>query len=224
MTRPKILVIEDDENICDLLKIYLQKDYRLFFARDGSQGVSAFRAVKPDLVILDLMLPLINGWEVCRLIRQESGVPIIMLTARDAVEDRVQGLDLGADDYVVKPFDPRELTARIRARLRKAGAAELLVAGNLTLDMKTYRVTCGGRPVELTPKEIRLLHFFLVNRNAVLTREQILEKVWGYDYAGGTRTVDMHVKKLRDKLKGGSGWQIKTIYGVGYKFEVTGDV
>ncbi|MCL6635023.1 MAG: response regulator transcription factor [Peptococcaceae bacterium] len=223
----RILVIDDDRNICELLQLYLEREgYRVLLAHDGSEGLDAFRRENPDLVILDIMLPLISGWDVCRLIRRHSGVPIIMLTARDASEEKVSGLDMGADDYVVKPFDPREVAARVRARLRKreggteAAGKSLLAAPGLILDMKKYEVRCGERLVNLSPREIQLLHYFLVNKNVVLSREQILDKVWGYGYAGETRTVDMHVKKLREKLKGGTGWEIKTVFGVGYKFEV----
>lgn len=225
--KPKILVVDDDENICDLLKLYLDKDgCHTVFAHDGSRGLDAFRSENPDLIILDIMLPVINGWEVCRLIRQSSAVPIIMLTARDSSEEKVSGLDMGADDYVVKPFDPREVAARVRAHLRKGkpaaetSAEGVLESGDLTLDIKSYEVLVRGTPVTLAPKEIQLLHFLMVNKNMVLTRDQLLEKVWGYDYVGETRTVDMHVKKIREKLAGGTGWEIKTVYGVGYKFEV----
>lgn len=223
----KVLVIDDDQNICDLLHLYLKNDgYELIFAHEGSAGLDAFRRETPHLVVLDLMLPVISGWEVCQLIRKSSDVPIIMLTARDTSEDKVSGLDMGADDYIIKPFDPKEVAARIRARLRKSrtggkpGREDPFVAGNLSLDMKKYEAVCAGTPVALSPREIQLLHYFLLNKNIVLSREQILEKVWGFDYAGETRTVDMHVKKLREKLQGGAGWQIKTVYSVGYKFEV----
>lgn len=221
----KILIIDDDKNICELLQLYLKKDgYNLFFAHDGSEGMDIFKRENPDLVILDLMLPLISGWEVCRLIRQRSAIPIIMLTARDSSEEKVSGLDMGADDYVIKPFDPKELAARVRAHLRKRSDGEaagtgVLTAEDLALDIRKYEVRYQGKPVSLAPKEIQLLHYLMINRNIVLTREQILEKVWGYEYAGETRTVDMHIKKLREKLEGGISWEIRTIYGVGYKFE-----
>lgn len=223
----KILIIDDDKNICDLLQLYLSRDgHSLVFAHDGSRGLNVFKREIPDLVILDIMLPVINGWEVCRLIRQQSSVPIIMLTARDTSEEKISGLDMGADDYVIKPFDPREVAARVRAHLRKkasggeAPGKGVLTLGDLSLDIKRYEVVCRGKPVTLAPKEIQLLHFLMANKNIVLTREQILEKVWGYDYAGETRTVDMHVKKIREKLKGGTGWEIRTVHGVGYKFEI----
>lgn len=223
----KILVIDDDKNICDLLQLYLGREgHTITLAHDGSQGLDAFRRENPDLVILDIMLPVINGWEVCKMIRQTSAVPIIMLTARDTREEIISGLDMGADDYVIKPFDPREVAARVRAHLRKKSggggtAGEgLLALGNLALDIKKFEVVCQGKPVNMAPKEIQLLHYLMANKNIVLTREQILEKVWGYDYVGETRTVDMHIKKIREKLKDGAGWEIRTVHGVGYKFEV----
>lgn len=276
MAGAKILVVDDDENICELLKLYLSKEgHHLVFAHDGSSALNAYRQEQPDIMILDLMLPLINGWEVCKMIRMESELPIIMLTAKDAPEEKIKGLDIGADDYVTKPFDPNEVCARVRVQLRKrktglsvsgdsptfpsapstlsgsssatpansrvipsgnafsslsantqggsvpsATPSSTLQAGNLTLDIKSYEASCGGAKIALTPKEIQLLHYLMRNRNIVLTREQILEQVWGYEYAGETRTVDMHVKKLREKLAVNQGWEIKTIYGVGYKFEV----
>ncbi|GBF33804.1 phosphate regulon transcriptional regulatory protein PhoB [Desulfocucumis palustris] len=223
-----VLVVDDDSNICELLQLYLSRDgHRLLFAHNGSTALDIFRSEKPDLVILDIMLPIINGWEVCQLIRKDSDIPVIMLTARDASEDKVSGLDMGADDYVVKPFDPLEVAARVRAHLRKRkaaggdGTADTLRVGGLVMDMEKYEVRLNGKPVELTPKETQLLHFMVLNKNIVLTRNRLLEKVWGYDYVGETRTVDMHVKKLREKLDSREQpWLIKTIYGVGYKFEV----
>ena len=172
------------------------------------------------------MLPVINGWEVCRIIRRQSGVPIIMLTARDTSGEKVSGLDMGADDYVIKPFDPREVAARVRAHLRSKGPGSrtagenVIMLGNLALDISRHEVLCGGEQVTLAPKEIQLLHYLMANKNIVLSRERLLENVWGYDYAGETRTVDMHVKKIREKLRGGAGWELKTVHGVGYKFEV----
>lgn len=222
----KILVVDDDRNICTLLELYLRREgYSLSFAHDGSAALDAFREAKPDLVILDLMLPVISGWEVCRLIRRESDVPIIMLTARDTSEDKIAGLDLGADDYVVKPFDPGEVAARVRARLRGKGHLDgdtggAFVTGNLRLDSRSYEVICNGEQVELSPREFQLLEYMIRNRNIVLARDRILEEVWGYDYPGTTRTVDMHVKKLREKLNPPAGWRIRTVYGIGYKFEV----
>lgn len=222
-----ILIADDDRNICELLNLYLSRDgYRLLFAHDGSQALDVFHREQPDLILLDIMLPIINGWEVCRLIRQSSDVPIIMITARDASEDKVSGLDMGADDYVVKPFDPGEVAARVRAQLRKltkearTAPGRRITVGDLVIDNGSFEVLLKGVPVELTPKEFQLLQFLAANRNLVLSREQLLEQVWGYQYPGETRTVDMHIKKLREKLgSGGDSWQIKTIYGIGYKFE-----
>jgi DNA-binding response OmpR family regulator len=219
----KVLIIDDDKNICKLLELYLRQDEcRVVFAHDGSTGIRVFRDEKPDIVILDLMLPVMDGWEVLQIIRQESDVPVIMLTARDACEDKVTGLDLGADDYVVKPFDPREVSARVRAHLRKVGEdeSEVMVAGNIVLDSKKHEVTCGGEQVALTPKEFQLLEYMIKNKNITLSRDQILQHVWGYDYYGETRTIDMHVNRLRQKLNPAGTWKIKTVYGMGYKFEV----
>ncbi len=223
----KVLVVDDDQNICELLRLYLEHEgYRLCFAGDGSRALDLFRSEKPDLVFLDIMLPLINGWEVCRLIRRESNVPIIMITARDGTEDKLSGFDLGADDYIVKPFDPKEAVARVKALLRRAGEGkeketQVLKAGGVEIDLSTYRVTAGGSPVELKGKEIQLLSFLLRNPDVVFTRDQLLEKVWGYDYHGGTRTVDVHIKRLRAKLAvPGSSLKIRTLWGIGYKLEV----
>lgn len=224
----KILVIEDDRNICELIGLYLKKEgCRVFYAHDGSSGLNLVRQESPDLIILDIMLPVINGLDVCRLIRQHHTIPVIMLTAKDTSEDKIAGLDTGADDYVVKPFDPNELCARVRALLRRAvptkdvHQGKILVLGNLLIDMSQYKVQLNRQSVDLKPKEIALLHFLASNQNIVFTRDQLLEKVWGYDYTGETRTVDVHIKRLREKLETReSTWQIKTIWGVGYCFEV----
>lgn len=223
----KILIVDDDKNICTLLDLYLRQDgHSVIFAHDGRAAIETFREENPDLVVLDVMLPVMDGWDILQTIRQESQVPVIMLTAVDACEDKVTGLDLGADDYVVKPFDPREVAARIRANLRKQvpphkdNVAEVLTAGNLVVNSVSYEVTCSGKPVVLTPKEFQLLEYMLQNKNIVLSRDLILERVWGYDYSGETRTVDMHIKRLRQKLKSSGSWHIRTIYGIGYKFEV----
>ena len=223
MKKSKILLVDDDKNICILLDLYLRQDgHTVIFAHDGQAAIKAFQKENPDLVVLDLMLPIMDGWKVLKYIRQESQAPVIMLTAVDACEDKVTGLDLGADDYVVKPFDPREVAARVRAHLRKQIPPQKddITAGNLVVNSKSYEVVCGGKPVELTPKEFQLLEYMLRNRNIVLSRDQILESVWGYDYFGETRTVDMHIKRLRQKLKSSGSWRIRTIYGIGYKFEV----
>ncbi len=245
---PKILVVDDDANICEILRLYMANEgLETVFARNGSEALDRFREENPDLVVLDIMLPIINGWEVCKMIRAVSSVPILMLTARDTTEDKVSGLDIGADDYVVKPFDPKEVLARIRALLRRAadnagpGQAEPVEPGpgrtspgqtgaeqnqevlrldNLEVNLSRYTVHCQGKKVNLKPKEIQLLAFLLRNPNIVFTREQLLEKVWGYDYMGETRTVDVHIKRLREKLaSGGPKWRISTVWGVGYKLE-----
>ncbi|MBR3281481.1 MAG: response regulator transcription factor [Clostridia bacterium] len=228
----KILVVDDDKNICELLNIYLKNEgYDTVFAYDGSSAVTVAKKESPDLIILDVMMPVINGWEACKLIRQFSNVPIIMLTALDTLENKVQGLNIGADDYIVKPFEPVEVLARINAHLRREEGKNVkeeekvvqeVEVDNLKLNMDTYEVTLNGKLVkDLKPKEIQLLHFFMTNKNQVFTREQLLDKVWGYEYFGGTRTVDVHIKSVREKLASSKNkWEIKTIWNVGYKFEV----
>jgi DNA-binding response OmpR family regulator len=225
----KILIIDDDENICELLRLYLKKEgYTLFVAHDGSHGLSLYKKEHPDLILLDIMLPQINGLEVLKLIRAHSYIPILMITAKDSRDEKIYGLDSGADDYIVKPFDPNEVVARIRAHLRKAEAlvqekpsrSVPLSIPNLLLDLEKYEVYYKDEPLVLTPKEFQLLHYLLINKAIVLTREQLLEKVWGYEFIGETRTVDVHIKNLREKFVGETCWQIKTIYGVGYKLEV----
>lgn len=223
----KILVIEDDPNICELLKLYLAKEgYQITFAHDGSTGIDKVHQL-PDLVILDIMLPIIHGLDVCRLIRMNYNIPVIMLTAKDSSQSKVDGLDAGADDYVVKPFDPLELCARIRALLRRSNTKKDtvinkgLTIGKLHLDMDKYQVFLDEELVNLKPKEVALLYFFATNPNITFSRDTLLEKVWGYDYTGETRTVDVHVKRLREKIETeDSPYQIRTIWGVGYCFEV----
>lgn len=227
----KILVVDDDKNICELLKLYITKEgYEVIFAYDGSEAVNIAKEQKPNLIILDVMMPVINGWEACKLIRQFTDVPIIMLTALDTLDNKVQGLSIGADDYIVKPFEPVEVIARINAHLRrqdneskenKQVGSEVIV-DNISINLETYEVKLDGNLVnDLKPKEIQLLNFFLTNKNQVFTREQLLDKVWGYEYFGGTRTVDVHIKTLREKLNSNkSKWEIKTIWNVGYKFEI----
>lgn len=233
MSSKKILIVDDDRNICEVLRLYLgHEGYQLTFATDGSSALDQYRQVQPDLILLDLMLPMINGWEVCKLIRHESQVPIIMLTAKESIDDKISGLDIGADDYIVKPFDPKEVLARIRALLRRARSDEGCVAssgamqvGELWVNPTTYEVKVQGRAIELKAKEMQLLIFLMENPNLVFSRELLLEKVWGYDYQGETRTVDVHIQRLRDKLQYPQAtWQIKTIWGVGYKFEVNSNV
>lgn len=230
----KVLVVDDDKNICELLKLYLQKEgFETLFAYDGSEAVTVAKEKEPDIIILDVMMPIINGWEACKLIRQFTDVPIIMLTALDTTENKVQGLNIGADDYIVKPFEPVEVIARINANLRRAEkgssteaepckAESKIVVDNIDVDLDKYEVKVDGKIVkDLKPKEIQLIYFFMCNKNQVFTREQLLDKVWGYEYYGGTRTVDVHVKSIREKLNSKkSNWEIKTIWNVGYKFEI----
>ncbi|OEH85517.1 DNA-binding response regulator [Desulfuribacillus stibiiarsenatis] len=232
----KILIIDDDLNIHEVLRLYFaREDYQLVFAENGSLGLDRFRQEKPDVVILDIMLPIINGWEVCQLIRKDSNVPILMLTSKDTSEDKLMGFDYGADDYVIKPFDPKEIVARVRALLKRvANFSEsqsmdtynqnynpnVLKAGSITVNYETYEVLVNQKPVELTPKEIQLLFFLLKHPKIVFTRNQLLNKVWGDEYYGETRTVDVHVKRLREKLGDTNGVQLKTVWGVGYKIEV----
>lgn len=227
----RILVVDDDENIVRLLKLYLgDAGYEVTVAVDGSEAMTRFRESKPDLVLLDVMLPVINGWEVLHLIRSESSTPVIMLTSRDMVEDKVKGFSLGADDYVVKPFEPQEVLARIQVRIKrdvepdeKQGEKERGVAecGNLRVDLNRYDVLKNGVKAVLKPKEIQLIYFLMQNRNIVFSRDQLLEKVWEYDFLVDTRTVDVHIKRLRQLLEpSDSIWSLKTVWGVGYKFEV----
>ncbi len=223
----RILVVEDDPNVAELLRLYLDKaGYEVSLAGDGLEALRLFRGQKPDLVILDIMLPLLDGWEVCREIRRESDTPVIMLTARGTGGEKVLGFELGADDYVVKPFDPQELVARVRAVLRRTrpeSQRERIVRyPGLDVDLGQYRVEVDGRAVDMTPKELELLHFLASHPNQVFSREQLLNRVWGYDYLGDSRTVDVHIKRLRKKLEGDDHhpWRIATVWGVGYKFEV----
>lgn len=224
----KVLIADDDKNICDILRLYLEHEgFEIFFAHDGSRALTAFQEQRPDIMLLDIMLPLINGWEVCKMIRRSSEVPIIMLTARDAMEDKLEGLNIGADDYVVKPFDPKEVVARVKVQMRRQTKESTpkqqgtIVVGSLAVNLDRYEVLLDEKPVDLKPKETQLLHFLIKNRNIVFSREKLLSEVWGYDYMGETRTVDVHVKRLREKLNNGSEqWDIKTVWGVGYKFEV----
>ena len=225
--KTKIMVVDDDPNIRELVRLYLEKEgFEVTCAERGDEAVKLFRATPPNLMLLDVMLPGMDGWQVCREVRKISNIPIIMLTAKDETFDKVLGLELGADDYIVKPFDMKELVARIKAVIRRFQAADApekeLVFPGLTINISQYTVTYMGKPLEMPPREIELLYFLASHPGMVFTREQLLEQVWGYDYFGDSRTVDVHVKRLREKLSGGEelGWQIKTVWGVGYKFEV----
>ena len=225
----KILVVDDDLNICELLKLYLENDgYVVYTANDGKQAVDMFKNKTPDLILLDIMLPKMDGWQVCREIRKTSGVPIIMLTAKGETFDKVLGLELGADDYVVKPFDTKEVMARVKAVLRRTkGDSEAgedkkktVIYDNLEINIQNYEMKVKGVPVDTPPKELELIYHFASNPNRVYTRDQLLDEVWGFDYYGDSRTVDVHVKRLREKLEGVSDkWCLKTVWGVGYKFE-----
>ena len=227
MAAAKILVIEEDMNISELIKIYLEKDgYETYVAHDGAVGLEAFEKLQPDLVLLDIMLPVLDGWEVCRRIREKSHTPIIMLTAKSETNDRVAGLDSGADDYITKPFEMREVLARIRAVLRRSGDVEVsgdkkLEFDKLVIDIDSYELLVDGKKVEAPPKEMELLFHLASAPNKVFTRNQLLDEVWGFDYFGDSRTVDVHIKRLREKLEGTSDkWSIHTVWGVGYKFRL----
>ena len=223
----KVLLIEDDRNISELLQLYLEKEgYAVTTAPDGRQGLEAFKANAPDLVLLDIMMPVMDGWETCRAIRVESQVPIIMLTAKSETDDKVLGLKTGADDYITKPFEMKEVLARMEAILRRTGTAKTAKSNRLSfdrliIDMDAFELTIDGKKVDAPPKEMELLFYLASTPNRVYTRNQLLDEVWGFDYFGDSRTVDVHVKRLREKLEGVSEkWSLKTVWGVGYKFEV----
>lgn len=228
MANEKILVVDDDQNICEVLRLYLVKEgYTVAVANDGMQALDLFEKEKPDMVLLDVMMPHMDGWETCRRIRQQGNTPVIMLTAKGDTFDKVLGLELGADDYVVKPFDAKEVVARIKAVLRRCGCKEeekqdgVLEFENLRLDMNSYELRVNGKVVEAPPKELELLNCLAGHPNRVYTRDQLLDEVWGFEYYGDSRTIDVHVKRLREKLAGASEqWELKTVWGVGYKFEV----
>ncbi len=230
MMDTKILIVDDDSAICDVLKIYFENEgYEVKVAHDGAEGVSAFKMYSPDLVLLDIMLPKKDGWQVCREIREVSSKPVIMITAKGEVFDKVLGLELGADDFVVKPFDMKELSARVKAVLRRSQAHgereddEVVKFDNLEISLQKYELKLCGKSIDIPPKELELLYFLTSNYNRVFTRDQLLDKVWGFDYLGDSRTVDVHVKRLREKLEGVSDkWILKTVWGVGYKFELLG--
>ena len=220
----KILIVEDEANIRELLRLYLEREgYTVLEAENGVEGIKKWKADKPDMLLLDVMMPVMDGWAVCREIRAESDVPIIMLTAKGETADRVSGLEMGADDYIVKPLEMPEVIARVRAVFRRMApddAPEKLSFDNLVIDKQAYDLVIKGKRVDAPPKEIELLYFLASSPNRVFTRAQLLDDVWGFDYFGDTRTVDVHVKRLREKLEGVSDkWELKTVWGVGYKFE-----
>ena len=222
-----VLIVEDEHNIAELLQLYLEKEgYAVTIAADGGQGLAKFRAIKPDLVLLDVMMPVMDGWSVCKAIRAESQTPVIMLTAKGETDDKVQGLRSGADDYVTKPFEMKEVLARIEAVLRRTGGtaaetkARRLVFDKLVIDMDAFELTVDGKKVDTPPKEMELLYYLASSPTRVYTRNQLLDEVWGFDYFGDSRTVDVHIKRLREKISGNEEWSIKTVWGIGYKFEV----
>lgn len=230
VTKQKILIVDDDENIAELISLYLMKEcFDTMMVHDGEQALYAFDTYKPNLVLLDLMLPGIDGYQVCREIRSQSNTPIIMLSAKGEVFDKVLGLELGADDYIIKPFDSKELVARVKAVLRRYQPAKPEAAApkgkfveypGLTVNLTNYSVVVDGANVDMPPKELELLYFLASSPNQVFTREQLLDQLWGYEYIGDTRTVDVHIKRLREKIKDHPTWRLSTVWGIGYKFEV----
>ena len=231
MSKQKILIVDDDNNIAELISLYLTKEcYDTKIVNDGEQALIAFEHYKPNMLLLDLMLPGIDGYQVCREIRAKSDVPIIMLSAKGEVFDKVLGLELGADDYILKPFDSKELVARVKAVLRRFQPAKpeayasvdikCVEYPGLIVNLSNYSVTYDGQQIDMPPKELELLYFLASSPNQVFTREQLLDQIWGYEYIGDTRTVDVHVKRLREKIKDKPTWRIATVWGIGYKFEV----
>ena len=229
--KTKILIVDDDNNIAELISLYLTKEcYDTHIVNDGEEALAAFDSYAPNMILLDLMLPGIDGYQVCREIRTKSNVPIIMLSAKGEIFDKVLGLELGADDYIMKPFDSKELVARVKAVLRRyqpikststlAPTAKCVEYPDLTINLSNYSVIYNGSQVDMPPKELELLYFLAASPNQVFTREQLLDHIWGYEYIGDTRTVDVHVKRLREKIKDHEKWQISTVWGIGYKFEV----
>lgn len=231
MSNNKIMIVDDDKNICELLQIYLQKEgYHVTAMSSGEEAVEVFPKLRPDIILLDVMLPGMDGWQVCREIRKRSMAPIIMLTAKGDTFDKVLGLELGADDYIVKPFDAKEIIARIKAVLRRTtkniveSDLKEVKHDNLEINMIRYELKIGNQPFEAPPKEIELLFHLASNPNRVFTRDQLLDEVWGFEYYGDSRTIDVHIKRLRKKLENASDkWELKTVWGVGYKFEVFGE-
>ena len=227
METGKILIVDDDQNICELLRLYAEKEgYTVALAHDGRKAVECFEQESPDIILLDIMLPELDGWQVCREIRKKSQCPIIMLTAKGETFDKVLGLELGADDYVVKPFETKEVLARIKAVLRRSGKQDpnekkVVTFDKLSINLNNYELKVNGVQVDTPPKEMDLIYHLASNPNRVFSRDQLLDEVWGFNYYGDSRTVDVHVKRLREKLEGVSDqWSLKTVWGVGYKFEV----
>ena len=221
----KVLIVDDDENICEVINMYLLNGgYETRICHDGKEVINLFSDFKPDIVLLDIMIPRIDGIEILKWIRRNSEIPVIMLTAKGDTFDKVLALELGADDYIVKPFEPKELMARVKAVMRRYNYddkdTEIINYPDLVIDSSSYNVIYGGEEIKMPPKEFELLYYLAVNKNKVFTREQLLCEVWGYDYPGDSRTVDVHIKRLREKINGGVNWQIETVWGVGYKFEV----
>lgn len=224
----KALIVEDDVNIAELLKIYLQKDgFETENAYDGQKALELFERFQPNIVLLDIMLPVMDGWQVCRELRKNTQTPIIMLTAKGESMDKVSGLEMGADDYITKPFDPKELVARVHAVLRRtenddpAGQGRKLTYDKLVINLDSYELIVDGKKIDTPPKELELLYHLASFPNRVFTRNQLLDEVWGFDYFGDSRTVDVHVKRLREKIEGVSDkWELTTVWGVGYKFKV----
>lgn len=227
-TKNTVLIVDDEKNICELIRLYVEKEgYKAIIANDGGSAVEKYKQVQPDIVLLDVMLPVKDGWQVCREIRAVSDVPIIMLTAKGETFDKVLGLELGADDYIVKPFEPKELIARMKAVLRRsesrkpeAEESSDLVFDGLRIGRETYEVYLDDKKIEMPPKEFELLYFLAKNKNKVFTRDQLLDEIWGYEFFGDSRTVDVHIKRIREKIESDNkSWQLKTVWGVGYKFE-----
>ena len=226
MASGKIMIVDDDRNICELLRLYIEKEgFETAIANDGKAAVQMFDSVNPDLMLLDIMLPELDGWQVCRELRKTMKMPIIMLTAKGETEDKVSGLEMGADDYIVKPFEVKELLARVHAVLRRTGddgkpQSKKLTFDKLVINLDSYELIVDGKKIDTPPKEMELLYHLAATPNRVYTRNQLLDEVWGFDYFGDSRTVDVHIKRLREKLEGVSDkWALKTVWGVGYKFE-----
>ncbi|MBP3457830.1 MAG: response regulator transcription factor [Lachnospiraceae bacterium] len=235
VNKQKILIVDDDENIAELISLYLTKEcFETSIVYDGESALESVKTFEPNLILLDLMLPGIDGYQVCREVRASSSIPIIMLSAKGEIFDKVLGLELGADDYMEKPFDTKELVARVRAVLRRykptaapvaettapAAKIKMVEYPDLTINLTNYAVVYKGKTIEMPPKELELLYFLASSPNQVFTREQLLDQIWGYEYIGDTRTVDVHIKRLREKIRDHESWRLSTVWGIGYKFEV----